>query len=172
LKTKLKPSSHSDLYHAIMRSRSFGQLSPNQITPLHLRARVNLHERLAQEGRGRQEGRAFFLLIYIFTYMHKNIKLFVAHQNLSNSCCRNVCLRSCGDICVLRRGLGVTARSSVGHAFAPGPRQAHTMRGSEPAFAVRTYTCCFWDSGMCSGAAPCAPSGLACQDRSNMFAGL
>ena len=39
LNTQLKPSSHSDLYHAIMRSPSFGLPSPNQITPLDLRAR-------------------------------------------------------------------------------------------------------------------------------------
>ena len=42
VKTQLKPSSHSDLYHAIMRSPSFGLPSPNQITPLVLRARASL----------------------------------------------------------------------------------------------------------------------------------
>ena len=39
VKPQLKPSSNSDLYHAIMRSPSFGLPSPNQITPLDLRAR-------------------------------------------------------------------------------------------------------------------------------------
>ena len=35
-----KPSAHSNLYHATMRSPSFGLLSRNQITRLDLRERV------------------------------------------------------------------------------------------------------------------------------------
>ena len=39
MKPLLKPSSHSNLYHATMRSPSFGLPSRNQITRLDLRER-------------------------------------------------------------------------------------------------------------------------------------
>ena len=39
MKPLLKPSSHSNLYHATMRPSSFGLPSRNQITRLDLRAR-------------------------------------------------------------------------------------------------------------------------------------
>ena len=39
MKPLLKPSSHSNLYHATTRSPSFGLLSRNQITRLDLRER-------------------------------------------------------------------------------------------------------------------------------------
>ncbi len=44
MKPLLKPSSRSNLYHATMRSLSFGLLSRNQIT------RVDLRERLGFRG--------------------------------------------------------------------------------------------------------------------------
>jgi len=42
VKTMCKPSSHANLYHATMRSPSFGLLSRNQITRLHLRERAGV----------------------------------------------------------------------------------------------------------------------------------
>ena len=40
MKPLLKPSSHSNLYHATMRSPCFGLTSRNQITPRDLRERT------------------------------------------------------------------------------------------------------------------------------------